>query len=166
METSAVAGGGWSTLDPAAAPVEASAPGGWSTLDPAVAPGGSISRRRRMVDVGSCVVVVPEDRLLVAARPAGPLTHRSHVAGPGTRPPARRRRRTVRLRRRRRRTSRPAPPARPRSDIGFNYSPPGQYRRPRPPAGSVVACTECSVGHLRPRAPAPFRFPKTAVADI
>ena len=73
---------------------------------------------------------------------------------------------TVRLRRRRRRTSRPAPPARPRSDIGFNYSPPGQYRRPRPPAGSVVACTECSVGHLRPRAPAPFRFPKTAVADI
>ena len=84
--------------------------------------------------------------------------------GPGL--PARRRRRTVRLRRRRRRTSRPAPPARPRSDIGFNYSPPGQYRRPRPPAGSVVACTECSVGHLRPRAPAPFRFPKTAVADI
>ena len=32
--------------------------------------GGSISTRR-MVDVGSCVVVVPEDRLLVAARPAG-----------------------------------------------------------------------------------------------
>jgi len=64
--------------------------GGWSTLDPAAMPGGSISGRRRrmvdvgfsggaggsistrrMVDVGSCVVVVPEDRLLVAARPAG-----------------------------------------------------------------------------------------------
>ena len=87
--------------------MEASAGGGgWSTLDPAAMPGGSISGRRRrmvdvrssggasgsistrrMVDVGSCVVVVPEDRLLVAARPAGPLTHRSHVAGPGTRPP-------------------------------------------------------------------------------
>ena len=87
METSAVAGGGWSTLDPAAASggsisrrrrmVDVRSSGG---------AGGSISTRR-MVDVGSCVVVVPEDRLLVAARPAGPLTHRSHVAGPGTRPP-------------------------------------------------------------------------------
>ena len=33
VEASAAGGGGWSTLDSAAAPVEASAPGGWSTLD-------------------------------------------------------------------------------------------------------------------------------------